>query len=207
MREVHADRIQSVEGPERLVSHNVPMMAAFPVDLQPTLRGSLVHLRPLRDDDWPALFAVAADPDIWAQHPASDRYQEPVFREFFRVAMASQSALIALDAADGRVIGSSRYNDYDATIGEIEIGWTFLARSHWGGRFNGEMKQLMLNHAFQFVERVRFVIGPKNLRSQLAVQRIGGVLVGTQMVRGAESVIYTVSKPASATDIPNPHAR
>lgn len=171
------------------------------IDLQPTLRGVLVHLGPLRDDDWTPLFAVACDPQIWAQHPASDRYQEDVFREFFRVAMASQSALIALDASDGRVIGSSRYANYDTVTCEIEIGWTFLARSHWGGRVNGEMKRLMLDHAFQFVDRVRFTIGPNNVRSQMAVQRIGGVLLGTQIVRGAESVIYTVSKPSSAAAI------
>jgi RimJ/RimL family protein N-acetyltransferase len=169
------------------------------IDLQPTLRGSLVHLRPLQEDDWAALFAVASDAQIWAQHPASDRYQEVVFREFFRVAMASRSALIALDAADGRVIGSSRYHDYDPVAREIEIGWTFLARSHWGGRFNGEMKQLMLDHIFPFVDRVRFVIGPNNVRSQMAVQRIGGVLVGTQQVRGSECVIYAVTRPSLAS--------
>jgi RimJ/RimL family protein N-acetyltransferase len=178
-----------------------------PIDLQPTLRGSLIHLRPLQDDDWPALFAVASDPEIWVQHPASDRYREDVFREFFRVAMATQSALIALDATDGRVIGSSRYAEYNPTAREIEIGWTFLARSHWGGRFNGEMKQLMLDHIFQFVDRVRFTIGPNNVRSQMAVQRIGGVLVGTQTVRGTESVIYAVSKPSTAVLVSGSTAR
>ena len=51
---------------------------------------------------------------------------------------------------------------------EIEIGWTFLARSHWGGTYNGEMKQLMLRHAFKFVNSVIFLVGPQNLRSQRA---------------------------------------
>ena len=148
------------------------------IDLQPTLRGTLVELRPLRVDDWPALFAVASDPLIWEQHPQRERYREEVFREFFDGAIATGSAFAVLDRQDGRIIGSTRYHGHDADRREIEIGWTFLARSHWGGRHNGEMKQLMLRHAFQFVDHVIFVIGVNNLRSQLAVGKIGGSLVG-----------------------------
>ena len=170
------------------------------VDLQPTLRGSLIEMRPLRADDWTELFAVASDPLIWAQHPAADRYKEEVFREFFRIALESHTAFVAVDLATGRVIGSSRYNDYDAERREIEIGWSFLARSHWGGRFNGEMKQLMLDHAFHFVDRVRFIIGPQNIRSQQAIQRVGGVLLGTEVIRGQENVVFGINKPAPITD-------
>jgi RimJ/RimL family protein N-acetyltransferase len=88
----------------------------------------LVQLRPLRAGDFDALFAVASDPLIWEQHPASARYQPAVFRKFFDDGMASGGALLAIDRADGRVIGSSRYFGYDAAVGEVEIGWTFLAR-------------------------------------------------------------------------------
>jgi len=125
-------------------------------DLQPTLRGTLVELRPLRREDFDDLFTVAADPLIWEQHPASNRYQPAVFRTFFDEALKSGGALIALDTVDGRVIGSSRFHAYDAASGQVEIGWTFLARSHWGGRHNAEMKHLMLEHAFRFVDRVVF---------------------------------------------------
>ena len=170
-------------------------MYAMPVELQPTLRGTLIELRPLHADDWPALYAVASDPLVWAQHPASDRYQEDVFREFFRIALESQAALIAIDLQNGQVIGCTRYHGYDEAAREIEIGWSFLACSHWGGRYNGEMKQLMLQHAFQFVDRVVFVIGPHNLRSRRAIERIGGALIGPRVVRGQENVIYCIAKP------------
>ena len=100
----------------------------MPFDLQPVLKGKLLQLRPLREEDWDDLFAVAADPLIWEQHPEPDRYTEKVFRGFFRDAMESGGALIVTDAQDGRVIGSSRYNAYDPRNSEIEIGWTFLAR-------------------------------------------------------------------------------
>jgi RimJ/RimL family protein N-acetyltransferase len=162
----------------------------MPFDLQPVLSGEHLHLRPLRPEDWDSLYAVAADPLIWEQHPCSDRYQEDVFRTFFAEALASGGAFAVIDAADGRVIGSSRYHAYDEAASVIEIGWTFLARSHWGGACNGELKELMLRHAFQFVERVIFLVGPANLRSQRALEKIGAVRAGSTIKNGAESLIY-----------------
>lgn len=163
-------------------------------DFQPTLRGELLELRPLRAGDFHDLYAVASDPLIWEQHPANDRYQEEVFKEFFRGAMESGGALIALDSKDGRVIGTSRFFGYDAEKSEIEIGWTFLARSHWGGAYNGEMKALMLQHAFRFVKSVVFLIGPQNLRSQRAVEKIGGVRIGSRLnAVGRDSVVYEIT--------------
>jgi N-acetyltransferase len=165
----------------------------MPFELQPTLTGDLLELRPLRPEDYPALYAVASDPLIWDQHPSSDRYQEPVFQAFFRDALASGGALVAIDRKDGRVIGSSRYNGYDEANSEIEVGWTFLARSHWGGVYNGEMKRLMLRHAFRFVRSVLFVIGAQNYRSQRAVEKIGAVRVGS---KGDDKVVYRIEASA-----------
>lgn len=163
-------------------------------DLQPTLRGKLLELRPLRTDDFPALFRVAADPLIWEQHPERDRYQESVFRAFFDEGMASGGALVALDRATGKIIGSSRYHAYDPAEGVVEIGWSFLARAYWGGQYNGEMKALMLEHAFRSVHRVRFIIGPHNRRSQRAVRKIGAVPAGTTTdARGRMRVVYEVT--------------
>jgi RimJ/RimL family protein N-acetyltransferase len=164
-------------------------------DLQPSLKGDLLELRPLLPDHFPQLFAVASDPLIWEQHPATGRYQEAVFRVFFDDALHSGGALIATDAKDGRVIGTSRFHGYDAEKSEIEIGWTFLARSHWGGRYNGEMKRLMIEHAFQFVDSVIFVIGSQNLRSQKAVEKIGGVFAGERPGEGGRSnVVYRITR-------------
>jgi RimJ/RimL family protein N-acetyltransferase len=163
-------------------------------DRQPILRGELLELRPLRADDFADLYRVAGDPLIWEQHPERDRYLEPVFRAFFDEALASGGALVALDRATGQIIGSSRFHGYDPEQGVIEIGWTFLARAYWGGRYNGEMKRLMLDHAFQQVERVIFIIGPDNLRSQRAVEKIGGVRAGTAFdANGQEKVVYELT--------------
>ena len=145
-----------------------------------------------------SLHAVASDPLIWAQHPERDRYKEDVFREFFRVAIESRAALVAIDLQEGRIVGCSRYHGLDERAREVEIGWTFLARSHWGGRYNGEMKHLMIQHAFQFVDSVIFVIGAQNLRSQRAIQKIGGVLVDLPVERRQGRVIYRIVNPLRA---------
>jgi len=168
----------------------------MPFDLQPNLKGHLLELRPLRADDFHNLYAVAADPLIWEQHPAKDRYKEEVFSLFFREALESGGALIAVDAKDGQVIGSSRFHGYNPEQSEIEIGWTFLARSHWGGVYNGEMKRLMLSRAFRFVDRVIFLVGPQNLRSQRALEKIGAAGVGSRRDgSGRNSFVYQITAP------------
>lgn len=146
------------------------------LDRQPHLANADVMLRPLAANDWPALYAAASDPLIWGGHPAHDRWQEPVFRRFFDEALASDGALVALDPATDVFIGASRYDHDRAETGEVEVGWTFLARSHWGGATNAAMKALMIGHALKSVDRVIFLIGETNLRSRRAMEKIGGAL-------------------------------
>jgi N-acetyltransferase len=147
-----------------------------------------------RPEDFNDLYAVASDPLIWEQHPIKDRYKEQVFKGFFREALESGGALIAIDSKDGQVIGSSRFHGFDKEKSEIEIGWTFLARSHWGGIYNREMKQLMLGHAFKFVKSVVFLVGPQNVRSQRAMEKIGGVRLGSKRDgTGRESFVYQIN--------------
>lgn len=158
-----------------------------------------MRLRPLRPEDFEDLYAVASDPLIWEQHPNSDRHKRDVFEGFFREAMDSGGALVALDRRNGRIIGSSRFHGYDPARSEIEIGWTFLARSHWGGVSNGEMKTIMLRHAFAFVENVVFLVGPQNLRSQKALEKIGAVRAGQRAdPSGRVSVVYQITRDAFA---------
>ena len=170
-------------------------MNSEPFDRQPSLVGELLELRPLQADDFDALFRTAADPLIWEQHPERNRYQEGTFRAFFEEALGSGGALVAIERTTRQVIGSSRYHGYDAARGVIEIGWSFLARAYWGGRYNGEMKRLMLEHAFRWVDRVIFIIGPDNLRSQRAVEKIGGSRTGTTSdAAGRRKVVYEITR-------------
>lgn len=157
-------------------------------DLQPTLIGKAITLRPLRAEDFEPLYAAASDPLIWEQHPDPLRYRRDVFLErFFSGGLACGGALVAIESDSGRIIGSSRYYEWDATTREITIGYTFLVRSHWGGTTNREMKRLMLEHAFQYARTAWFHIGSDNWRSRKAIEKIGARLSHEveKQVRGA----------------------
>ena len=169
-------------------------------DLQPHLKGELIELRPLAPEDWHELFAVASDPLIWEQHPENDRYKEDVFKIFFEGALESGGAFIVVDTKTQQIIGSTRFHGYDPKKSEVEIGWTYLARKYWGGRYNWEMKQLMLAHAFQFVENVVFYVGENNMRSRRATEKIGAIKSGmVTKVYGTRppslNIRYVIKKP------------
>jgi RimJ/RimL family protein N-acetyltransferase len=150
--------------------------------LQPILQNETVILQPLKECDFEALYKVASDPLVWEQHPNKNRYQREVFENFFKGAMESGGAFLAKDAKTGEVIGSSRFYDYHEEKNEILIGYTFLGRKFWGGTYNPAMKQLMLAHAFQFVDAVLFHIGAQNIRSQTAIEKLGAKKTGEEPV-------------------------
>ena len=147
------------------------------IDLQPTLVGSRINLRPIHAGDLEALYAAASDPRIWEMHPDAQRYKREVFQpRFFAGALASGGALVVEEKDSGRVIGSSRYYEWDAKTAEISIGYTFIERQYWGVGTNTEMKALMLNHISQWVTVVWFHVGKDNIRSRRAVEKLGATL-------------------------------
>jgi RimJ/RimL family protein N-acetyltransferase len=160
-------------------------------DLQPILKGELIELRPLGPQDFDALFSAASNPKIWEQHPESDRYQRKVFQRFFDGALESKGAFAIIERKSGRIIGSSRYCNLDLTNREVEVGWTFLEREFWGGIYNRELKQLMLDHAFRFVDRVLFVVGEQNIRSQKALAKIGASFLKKVQLPADDGTIKT----------------
>ena len=171
------------------------MVTPSHADLQPTLVGDKLMLRPLTEGDWEAMYAVASDPLLWEVHPAWDRYKEPVFREYFAGAIASRGALAVIDRATEIIIGGSRYANFVPELNEIEIGWSFLARDYWGGAYNREMKTLMLSHAVCYFACIRFNIGATNVRSRRAVEKIGARLDGEyvpEAINGVPPVLHVI---------------
>ncbi|UXE66840.1 MAG: GNAT family N-acetyltransferase [Chryseotalea sp. WA131a] len=170
------------------------------MNLQPLhLHDSRLQLVPLRRNDFERLYSVASDPLIWEQHPTKDRYKREVFQSFFDSAIDGKAAFLIVDAKTNEPIGSSRYYEYDEAKKSIAIGYTFLARKYWGGNWNQALKKLMLDYAFQFVDKVIFHIGEHNLRSQIATQRFGAKKLdrikekanGSQVVR---NFVYELKK-------------
>ncbi len=158
----------------------------MPFNAQPTLIGPTLAIRPLAADDFEPLYVAASDPLIWTQHPEPTRHERSVFRNFFAEALASCGALTVRDRVTHEVLGSSRYYGWDETARSIVIGYTFLIRRIWGGAANGELKRLMLKHAFPEAQSAWFHISANNLRSRRAIEKIGGVLDHTDTVRRGE---------------------
>ncbi|HXC07131.1 MAG TPA: GNAT family N-acetyltransferase [Bacteroidia bacterium] len=168
-------------------------------ELQPHLENNLIRIQPLQESDFEGLYAVAADPLLWEQHPNPDRYRRDVFQTFFKGAMESGGAFLAFDAKTNQPIGSSRYSDLNEAARTVCIGYTFIARSHWGGKYNPALKTLMLDHAFRFVDAVIFKIGACNIRSQTAIERLGARKTGEALIEyfgeaGKPNFIYEIKK-------------
>ena len=169
-------------------------------DRQAALKGNLIELRPLRLEDFEALSQAAGDPLIWEQHPEKDRYKPEVFRKFFDGAMESKGGFAIVERKSGRIIGSSRYYEYNTDRREVMIGFTFLERAFWGGPYNRELKSLMLDHAFRYVDRVIFQVGENNLRSQRALEKIGARFLSKIEIPGSNGsmvpcVVYVIHSP------------
>lgn len=174
----------------------------MPFDFAPFLDGQNVTLRPLVPADRDALQAVASDPLIWEVHPTPTRWQRPVFDALFDETMAEGGGMAIHDRVTGILIGSSRFSVRYAEPGEAEIGWTFLARSYWGGATNRDVKRVMIAHALRFVDRVIFRVGIDNVRSRRAMEKIGGVEIrrwtDPAKPHVPEHVVYAVDRAGLA---------
>ena len=177
-------------------------------DGQPTLCGETLTLRPTRSEDWDVLFAVASDPQIWAKHPAWDRFKEAVFRDYFAEGLASGGSLTVIDQRTDRVIGATRFVPFP-DLGEVEIGWTFLSRDYWGGVANRQMKRLMLAHALISFPRAVFRVGESNVISRRAMEKIGGRLTDRTetIVRGGAPITHVIYEIDRAGFAAGPLAR
>jgi RimJ/RimL family protein N-acetyltransferase len=151
-------------------------------DIQPSLETENVTIQPLREEDFEALYAVASDPELWAQHPNKNRWKREVFQVFFDGALQSSSAFKIIDKVTGNIIGSTRFYDYNEQNDSILIGYTFYAKVYWGTGVNVNVKKMMLNYIFQYVSTVYFHIGAENIRSQIAISRLNAEKVDEQVV-------------------------
>jgi RimJ/RimL family protein N-acetyltransferase len=152
------------------------------MNTQPVLENERAVLYPLQPNDFEALYAVASDPNIWAQHPNKDRWKKDVFQNFFEGALLSKGAFKITDKTSGEIAGSTRFCNYDEKENAIEIGYTFYAVKYWGTGLNSSVKKLMLDYIFQFVSKVEFQIGAQNIRSQIAIVRTGAKKIGEREV-------------------------
>ena len=151
-------------------------------NIQPTLETEKVILYPLQEKDFEVLCTTASDPKIWEQHPNKDRWKKDIFKTFFNGAIQSKGAFKIVDKATESVIGSTRIYDYNKQENSMFIGYTFYAVQYWGKGINQLVKSTMLDYVFQFVSKVYFHIGADNIRSQIAISRLGAEKITEQEV-------------------------
>lgn len=169
---------------------------SFPIPA--ILENENLKLLRLQQDDFERLYKVASDPEIWTQHPNPDRYKKEVFENFFKGAIESKGAFLVLDKNNNDVLGCTRFYDYDADDKSVLIGYTFYGRNSWGKNINPAVKKLMLDYAFQYVDKVIFHVGKENIRSQIAMERLGAIKTGEEEIAyfgetPKTNVIYTIS--------------
>ena len=175
-------------------------------ELKPrVLDGRSVRLEPLSESHIPALAEIAFDPDLWSVTTTNLR-DDGDLRRYVEEALALQQAGTALPFCtihkpSNRVVGSSRFGNYDAANRKVEIGWTWIARPWQRTVVNAEAKLLMLRYAFEELEcvRVEFKTDAINLRSQGALDKLGavreGVLRSHMIVQGGrrrDSVYFSI---------------
>lgn len=113
--------------------------------------------------------------------------------------MLSKGAFIIIDIKTNAIVGSSRFYEFDENNNSIKIGYTFIGRNFWGKNYNIELKQLMINYAFENLTTIIFEIGANNIRSQKAIDKIGAQKIGEHEVQyfGEElklNFIYQLNK-------------
>jgi N-acetyltransferase len=149
-----------------------------------TLEGKRIRLEPLHERHAPDLHALCNDPRIW-EFTFQPNPLTSLVRTQRWVADAGEApdtvAFAIIDKPSGAAIGSTRYLEISPEHRKLEIGWTFLARSHWGTGVNPECKRLLLHYAFEIfgAVRVQFKAEALNQRSRRAIERIGAVYEGT----------------------------
>lgn len=168
--------------------------------IQTPLISERIVLQPLKQEDFGEVYAVASDPLVWEQHPNKNRYKQEEFNNYFEGALKSRGAYRIIEKNLGQTMGCTRYYDFDETESSILIGYTFIGRSFWGKGYNQELKKLMVNHAFNFVEIIRFHIGATNFRSQRSIEKFGAIKTGELDVAyygeaSKKNFIYELSNP------------
>ena len=151
-----------------------------------TLTSPVVRLEPLTLAHAGALSLarVGLDAELWRFIPTPITSPEEM-HAYVATALDEQARGVSLpfaivDAASDAVIGSTRFANIDVRNLRLEIGWTWLARSHQRTRANTAAKRLLLGHAFDVLgaNRVEFKTDVLNEKSRTAIARIGGVQEG-----------------------------
>jgi RimJ/RimL family protein N-acetyltransferase len=155
-------------------------VSRVPAPLEPiTLEGDFVRLEPMTLEHHGGLSEIGLDPEIWRYTTVMIRTLEEM-RSYMESALSLQREgttlpFVTIERSSGRIVGSTRFGNYDPANRRIEIGWTWIARPWQRTAINTEAKYLMLSHAFEKIRCVRVELKTDvlNTPSRKAMLRIG----------------------------------
>ena len=137
------------------------------------LKGNTVRLDPLLEKDYIPLYTVAMHPLLWEKTRNPDGWMTSQFVRWFAEARENPGTLVIRDVSTADVYGSTRFYDYKENEKSVAIGHTFVVRTHWELGINQEIKHLMLDYAFRYVDTVWFYPMVGNDRAQRTLKKLG----------------------------------
>jgi len=166
-----------------------------------------VTLSPLSLAHEDGLRRAAADGALWNIRVTSVPEPENT-RKYIEDALAAREAghcfaFAVLDAASGKVLGSTRFHDILPAVKRVEIGYTWYAKSAQRSHVNSTCKLLMMTHAFEVLgcHVVAWRTDNFNFASQAAIERLGakkdGVIRGQALRRDGtlrDTVMYSMAR-------------
>lgn len=153
--------------------------------MTPVLEGHRVRLEPMTLAHIPALEKIAFDERIWRYmtHPVKtpEQLRHWVEKSLKLEAAGTVVPWVTVLKANNRVIGSTRFLDFDHEHHTTELGTTWLIPEFQGAGINPEAKLLQLTYAFEQLglNRVALKTHHENLQSQSAMKKIGATYEGT----------------------------
>jgi RimJ/RimL family protein N-acetyltransferase len=162
------------------------------IEFKITLENNYVRLVQTSEDHFQELYQIGSNPVIWEQHPNQDRWKKNNFRKYFDGGINnSEGCFTIIDKKINKIIGTTRFYSFDENKQSVKIGYTFISNEYWGTKINYQIKKLMMDYIFQFLDKVYFEIGKTNFRSQKSVEKLGGKKVKPQK---KENYLYLIDK-------------
>ena len=139
------------------------------------LENEIVSLVQTVENHFEDLYTIGSNPIIWEQHLDKDRWKLNNFRKYIDGGIGNKEGCFTIiDKEVNKIIGTTRYYSFNDEEHSVKIGYTFISQHYWGTHMNYQIKKLMLDYVFQYLDKVYFDIWERNYRSQKSVEKLGG---------------------------------
>jgi RimJ/RimL family protein N-acetyltransferase len=154
------------------------------IDPNTQLPGNEVILYPLEEQHLEIMEELANEQQIWEYSPfnmSTPARRKKIFENaLVEKEQGTQVPYIIFHREHKKIVGSTRLMSIEPVHKKLEIGWTWLHPKYWKTRVNLEAKLLLLTHCFEVLNATRVMLrtDEKNIRSQKAIEKIGGIYEG-----------------------------